>query len=799
MEVTDIQDLIRQSESTTLAKFETFETEVIAQTVCAMANTKGGNILIGARRNELTGGKATSAIVGVSPDFNSEKARKDVESLFDIQPYAVDVNVFTMARGGVDEGGKPKGVVLAVVNVEKSTNKEPISISGGFIWRRKGIKNESSEFKPSRARTQPAKSAPNPSRQQSATAQSPSDEPSTSGSSRERDQIHESMPESDPIGDESNDPSANTQTKTPPELNLSGGGSDPPEQPLPDEPAMFSYGGSTRMLREASNAEEGLNCQEYARVLASFFSSTEQDLCFGLFGHWGRGKTYLINRVSELLAASHGYETVKFSAWKYRSNTEVWAFLYETFSEASRKSHIMSPVLTPIRAMLARYGIWPITLGYISLGISLYSVQDKVAFGQFVFQFLGVAGTAYVLILFFRLNTFWKRVGQPIFATPTHRSILGLQASIGNDLDALLTGWLPKDHWVPRILPESTDSKPQKFRVSMLWPWMRMVARTASWPKIITYFMAVAYVFWQLQPPDKPGMPSSVAPLVYYAWLVASVVLPVLALFLAQGPKRLLLVVDDLDRCEPTQMLEIVESIMLLLDNPEVRRRMQIAMLVEEEALEAALLKKYSHLQKQNHSRVADPDKTVNDTIVRENLDKIFLSYLRLPAVTPEDFQSLLRKYIDASLLNAKASSDSEAEVKRKLKPAAAKIVPTVPVDTESDSTNSEKGEQPSIGETTLQFVAEPELALTKSEGDKILKMLCELQKDKSAPIRWGPRTARCLLHKYRLARAILSFLSPASVLKTEDILTALMPRPDGQPVAESLDPIIKYAAEQVR
>ena len=39
------------------------------------------------------------------------------------------------------------------------------------------------------------------------------------------------------------------------------------------------------------------------------------------------------------------------------------------------------------------------------------------------------------------------------------------------------------------------------------------------------------------------------------------------------GTERVLLIIDDLDRCEPTQMLQVLESTKLLLEDEEVHAR----------------------------------------------------------------------------------------------------------------------------------------------------------------------------------------------------------------------------------
>ena len=53
--------------------------------------------------------------------------------------------------------------------------------------------------------------------------------------------------------------------------------------------------------RDASFAEAALNVGTYASTIAQLFDRSSENICFGLFGHWGRGKTYLMNVVGHIL------------------------------------------------------------------------------------------------------------------------------------------------------------------------------------------------------------------------------------------------------------------------------------------------------------------------------------------------------------------------------------------------------------------------------------------------------------------------------------------------------------------
>lgn len=57
----------------------------------------------------------------------------------------------------------------------------------------------------------------------------------------------------------------------------------------------------------------------------------------GIFGKWGRGKTYLYKKIKDYInnnETEKEYEFVEFSAWKYQDTKESWAYIYETFLNA---------------------------------------------------------------------------------------------------------------------------------------------------------------------------------------------------------------------------------------------------------------------------------------------------------------------------------------------------------------------------------------------------------------------------------------------------------------------------------
>ena len=61
-------------------------------------------------------------------------------------------------------------------------------------------------------------------------------------------------------------------------------------------------------------------------------SSVDAVPMIGIFGPWGRGKTYFYSRIKDYFFRKHNtkFEFIEFNAWKHRETPAIWAYLYET-------------------------------------------------------------------------------------------------------------------------------------------------------------------------------------------------------------------------------------------------------------------------------------------------------------------------------------------------------------------------------------------------------------------------------------------------------------------------------------
>lgn len=121
----------------------------------------------------------------------------------------------------------------------------------------------------------------------------------------------------------------------------------------------------------------------YARQIDEIVGSkTESTRMLGIFGPWGRGKTYFFNRLRMNLEdnTKHSvkYKIVEFNAWKYQETPALWAYLYETMYKSAS---IVEKLLIQIKS------IWKSVL---TTNFLLYWIILLIAWGieKFLCRFL---------------------------------------------------------------------------------------------------------------------------------------------------------------------------------------------------------------------------------------------------------------------------------------------------------------------------------------------------------------------------------------------------------------------------
>jgi KAP family P-loop domain len=411
--------------------------------------------------------------------------------------------------------------------------------------------------------------------------------------------------------------------------------SDQPSKPQDAPVDSRTIGGRIDFAREAASDERCLNADDYAASIASLFrSAIKGEFCFAVYGHWGRGKTYLMNLVSEFLQPAR-YRTVRFSAWKYPSAPEVWIHLYEEFAKVAYKGPWWRATPTILRTGIAQHGLGGLLAGYFLFAVSMLPIFTAFEITKGVvialYPVIGVMGFIWIINLLSSIKKAKKRLNKSYLSATRHTEKLGLQATIGSDLAALLEGWIPAPI----------------FKIKFILPWA-----------LITILLAFAT--WSRLSDGESAQNWLAAHSSTFNWVIASPVLiniavvgleVLIAVLIARwitsdvnSPRRILLVVDDLDRCDPQHLLSVMESIKLLLEEEPISDRVQVAMLIEEDILKHAILAKYRALL-QDPTTPADGPKHDPEVLVRENCEKLFLAHLRFPRLSIPEIRDLVETF----------------------------------------------------------------------------------------------------------------------------------------------------------
>lgn len=682
---------LREGESDTVE----FKTEdhptALASTVCAFANSEGGVIYIGVKES-ITGKKFE--LVGADQE-RIKNSKPRIREQFGNHPPDIEI---TSESGSDPDSGRE--VTIVAVKVRKSPRE--VSLRNGKVYLRKGTQN----------------------RVQHRSIHDASDETIEASSA-----VHGSTQAS------ARDASSEDRNREP----------GTPQTPANGSPRTESFriGSRSSYRREATEAEIGLGAQGYADVVADLLSGAHEDerMSMAIFGHWGRGKTFLakliMDRLQDAEVHQPRYSTVLFSAWKYRSVPEVWAYLFERMLQEGRKNEW----LLTLRASIVRHGPWPLIGAMFGLFVSLWTLSDEAKTLNWFIQSVGFGTVAYGMFLYLRFSRVAIRL-KSLYSFSTHTDKLGLQAAIGEDLRALLAAWCRRR---PKLNSQTTG---KRQGLEILWKCAS--SRFRQWPLAsICYIATAILITWKLWPATiaettriplyealtavHPGIAFTVVVLWCTLWIGA----PLILCFVPhRSTQRVLLVVDDLDRCEPSQMLEIVESTMLILDDPDICSRLQVCMLIDESSFNIALIKKYRNLLNEYAELPSEHSYTAG-RIIQENREKFFLVHLRLSVLTIDEIAEITTSYV-----RALRDNDNLVERDTKGHPQLGKGLEAP--DSADVSTHAEKS-----GSRSNSVIEAEEAAAIEEFVEH------HISRNNGQTV--GPRTIRSLLFRYQLAREILN------------------------------------------
>lgn len=285
-------------------------------------------------------------------------------------------------------------------------------------------------------------------------------------------------------------------------------------------------------------------------------SIQEDNVCMiGIFGEWGRGKTYFFNRLKNKLNQrkdkdSVKYDIVEFNAWKYQDTPALWAYLFESIY------HKAKPCVRAKYKFNRNWGAFfyemlLFLLPTIILIVNHYIELIKIPSSTTIWS-LGISSALFILKLCKDHTDVALSLIKQLQSKPDFSHHLGAQAEIEKELESLLKSWIS----------ESSSSK-----------------------------------------------------------------------------KKVLLFVDDIDRCPASKMSDIVESLRVVLENEDIRKRLIVVCSIDPAKLKADI---------SNRLKPIAADEGKLKMYVTEQLDKLFIFSIGLCRLS----HGQLCQYLDTLITN---------------------------------------------------------------------------------------------------------------------------------------------------
>ena len=317
-------------------------------------------------------------------------------------------------------------------------------------------------------------------------------------------------------------------------------------------------------FRDKSDIDPVLGANEIAAELAEIIQIIpgEQGSMIGVFGMWGRGKTFLMELLWKELAKKEGFIRVDFHAWKYQDTPATWAYLYERFAD--------------------RY---------------FQGSKERKGVSKGWFQFCR------------KLKLNWKRQGFLPFLKISGLALLGMFLVFAADAEMLKKVGLSKDLW-----------------------YLKYPALVALFSYAVT---AVSKKEFSSKAKDVFLKYSAKHSFKDHLGLQAEIQKETLTLLKAWIPdeklaqRKVVLFVEDIDRCAEQKVIQLIDSLRVLLEDVEIGKRVVIVAAVDERILKLAIKNKY-HALLSLEKLEAEEFKTRLERMTDEYMDKLFISGIKL-------------------------------------------------------------------------------------------------------------------------------------------------------------------------
>lgn len=351
-----------------------------------------------------------------------------------------------------------------------------------------------------------------------------------------------------------------------------------------------------------------LNVISIAKVFAKYlinYNSKHTTTLIGIFGMWGRGKTYFFDKVKEYILNTNNEEKkfyfCKFQPWKYQRQEATWAYLYQKILESYLKKDIKYLDNSFIKKILNYQG----------------KLAEKYKEKKFLYQIIISVDLEqkYKILL---LNI--KRLG----------AIKLVFSLIFILMAAIWIFFIPFD---------------QKLNfLSWLIGSIGIVGMIYMY-KSYSFYMISRHTAKNIM--DMYGKTNDYSNYLGFQSEIEKELSLLLQAYIDEKKEKLVLFIDDLDRCNENILIDIIDGLKLVLDNEEINSRLLVVTAVDERILEKAIEHKYLN------------KKLLTNIGTREYIEKFFLMGIKLNQLNNSDIDELVDIYTDK--LNYKLDEDDES------------------------------------------------------------------------------------------------------------------------------------------
>lgn len=422
----------------------------------------------------------------------------------------------------------------------------------------------------------------------------------------------------------------------------------------------------------------------------------------GVFGNWGRGKTFMVEQIWKVLQgpaeSQSEFIRVNFHAWKYQDTSASWAYLYEAFAKKyfTKEGNWFVRGFTDAGKRLdlniAKHGAWPFLrflFTVVFFGVSLfYAINEVEKTVWFVLTAVGAVdgirlGAKYLEK--YRLNEKATEVFHKYFNKPSFKDMLGIQSEIQSELRHLLECWLPLDK----------DGNPQK---------------------------------------------------------------------------RIILFVDDIDRCSEERIVQLIDALRVMLEDEEISKRVIVIAAIDERMLKRAIKWKYRELLEAD--KIVDNDvkqwQATTLQITSEYMDKLFLSGIKLGTLTSTERVDVYKQFSQGKVSEESKSNEGESKTDARTMQKSGEtnvdikqVVSNVEAISQSrdvistllnpfGQTKKDSGPEKKSTVTVAEKAVETNFELSAEEHKFLIQLIIELADA-------TPRQIRIFYYRYMLARNLLT------------------------------------------